>query len=373
MTVRISKPEFNLREKISELDKPTGLKGSELMRSDTTQDARTFMSSDRKNLLINGQFDIWQRGTDSGSKTSTGYFSSDRWKSNDSGGTYRITRQAFTNGQTEVPDNPKYYLRFAVTTGANNIAFGQRIEGVENVQGEVTLSFWAKGTNPPSGYFDKIDRQDFGSGGSVSSVVDTGYGSFKVSSHWQKFVFTFKPPSIKGKTLGTTHSGFYECQIFRQPAADNGTGAYTIDIANVQLEVGKNATEFDKRPIGQELALCQRYFYSIYRRGSSNDGNLSIGGVGSLYTNSAVYIDILLPTEMRATPSLIVPSGTNRFQVCPTTCITFGNPTMIHAHTNCITLTSTLTSSNTAGRVGNVFMATAAWSEGDQLAFSAEL
>ena len=39
MTVRVSKPEFNLREKITELDKPTGLKGSELMTSDTAQDA----------------------------------------------------------------------------------------------------------------------------------------------------------------------------------------------------------------------------------------------------------------------------------------------------------------------------------------------
>ena len=39
MTVRVSKPEFNLREKISELDKPTGFKGNELMRSDTAQEA----------------------------------------------------------------------------------------------------------------------------------------------------------------------------------------------------------------------------------------------------------------------------------------------------------------------------------------------
>ena len=70
MTVRITKPEFNLREKISELDKPTGVKGLDLMRSDTTQDARSFISVGRRNLLINGQFDIWQRGTDSGSKTS---------------------------------------------------------------------------------------------------------------------------------------------------------------------------------------------------------------------------------------------------------------------------------------------------------------
>ena len=52
MTVRVSKPEFNLREKISELDKPTGLKGSELMRSETPQEARDLIgaNSGRKNL-----------------------------------------------------------------------------------------------------------------------------------------------------------------------------------------------------------------------------------------------------------------------------------------------------------------------------------
>ena len=317
MAVRVSKPEFNLREKLSELDKPTGVKGLDLMRSDTTQDARSFISAGRRNLLINGQFDVWQRATDSGSKTSSGYFSSDRWKSNDSGGTYQITRQAFTNGQTEVPDNPKYYLRFAVTTGANNVSLGQRIEGVENVQGEVTLSFWAKGTNPPNGYFDKIDRQDFGSGGgSVSSVVDTGHGVFRVTPNWQKFTFTFTPPSISGKTLGTTHSGFYECQIFRQ--------AYTIDIANVQLEVGKNATEFEKRPIGEELTLCQRYFYKW--SSSVAYSNFDIG-----YATSASNVEVVyqLPVVMRANPNLTT-SGTFRLVGYPPQ--TYNNISSISLH-----------------------------------------
>ena len=66
MTVRITKPEFNLREKISELDKPSGLKGSELMRSDTAQDARDLIGAGRKNMIINGDMTVAQRGTSSG-------------------------------------------------------------------------------------------------------------------------------------------------------------------------------------------------------------------------------------------------------------------------------------------------------------------
>ena len=61
MTVRVSKPEFNLREKLTELDKPTGLKGLDLMRSDTTQDSRDNISAGRKNYIINGDFQISQR------------------------------------------------------------------------------------------------------------------------------------------------------------------------------------------------------------------------------------------------------------------------------------------------------------------------
>ena len=70
MTVRVSKPEFNLREKLSELDKPSGLKGNELLRSDTTQEARDLVSAGRKNLIINGAMEIAQRGT---STTTLGY------------------------------------------------------------------------------------------------------------------------------------------------------------------------------------------------------------------------------------------------------------------------------------------------------------
>ena len=80
MTVRITKSEFNLREKISELDKPTGRKGLDLMRSETSQDARDFISAGRKNKLFNGGMKINQRGssfTNVGSSANT--FTLDRW------------------------------------------------------------------------------------------------------------------------------------------------------------------------------------------------------------------------------------------------------------------------------------------------------
>ena len=130
--------------------------------------ATTNKIGERKNLVINGQFDIWQRGTDSGSNTDNGILACDRWTLASSGATKQVTRQSFALGQTDVPSNPKYFLRYAVTTGNNNAALRQRIEGVDRVQGTVTLTFYAKGTNPGGGAFNITNRQDFGTGGSAS-------------------------------------------------------------------------------------------------------------------------------------------------------------------------------------------------------------
>ena len=73
MTIRVSKPEFNLREKLTELDKPTGLKGTELMRSETTQEARDLVGAGRRNKIINGAMQVSQRGTSESGVTSSGF------------------------------------------------------------------------------------------------------------------------------------------------------------------------------------------------------------------------------------------------------------------------------------------------------------
>ena len=52
MTVRVNKSAFNIREKLSELAVKFGLKGTELARAETVQDARDLISAGRKNLII---------------------------------------------------------------------------------------------------------------------------------------------------------------------------------------------------------------------------------------------------------------------------------------------------------------------------------
>ena len=264
-------------------------------------------SLSHRNLIINGQFLIWQRATDSGSNTTDGYLSCDRWYHASSGATKQVTRQTFSPGQTDVPDNPHYYLRYAVTTGNNNVALRQRIEDVTRCQGEMTFSFWVKGSNPGGGQFDLIFRQNFGTGGgSVSNVVDSGIGNYTVSNTWTKKTFTFTPASISGKTLGSTdHTSYYEIELFRQPAGDTSTAAFTVDFANVQLERGSVSTSFEKRTYGEELRNCERYFQCLKGPSTNPTGdNEALYGVAHTYTTSRALWSFIFKTEMRDHPTI---------------------------------------------------------------------
>jgi len=68
----------------------------------------------------------------------------------------------------------------------------------------------------------------------------------------------------------------------------------TKTLQNVQLEAGSKASAFEYRPIGTELALCQRYFQKYV--------DPPLRGVAS-QVNLAARIGMVLPVPLRATPS----------------------------------------------------------------------
>ena len=121
MTVRITKPEFNLREKLGELDKPTGLKGTELMRSETTQEARDLVSAGRKNLIINGAMQVAQRGTSSTTAITGNTFVCDRFRT---GGNSQIGVVTASQTTTNLPAGFDHALRYECTTADTSIAAG---------------------------------------------------------------------------------------------------------------------------------------------------------------------------------------------------------------------------------------------------------
>lgn len=224
-----------------------------------------------RNYIINGNFRWWQRGTSLSAGTGI-RFICDRWITNSVGTTIAPSLQSFTTGQTDVPDNPMYFYRCVIASvaGASNWALtGQYIENVRTLQGKtVTWSFWAKAdaARPVSVEF----FQNFGQAGSPSANV-TGIGISKVvlDSTWRKFTGTVTLPSISGKTLGTDadYNSVLGMLIWMDAGSSNsartdtlGQQSGTFDFAHVQLEEGSIATPFERRDVGLELKLCERYF-----------------------------------------------------------------------------------------------------------------
>ena len=88
------------------------------------------------------------------------------------------------------------------------------------------------------------------------------------------------------------------------------TNAATFYITGVQLEKGSTATSFDFRSYGTELALCQRYYWSIGRLPFTGNTNYTHIGAGTARSSTAGYIIVPYPVTMRSAPSLSVVGAT---------------------------------------------------------------
>jgi hypothetical protein len=261
-----------------------------------------------RNKIINGNFDIWQRGTSLASGTGE-RFLADRFNNVSSGSTNTASQQSFAVGQTDVPNNPSYFIRTVVSSVAgvgNYSILSQRIESVRSLAGKtVTLSFYAKADSNKSMSIDISEI--FGSGGGASLPVDGIGVKFNLTTSWQKFTTTVTLPSIAGKTIGSNNNDCIQLTLwfdagsnFNSRTNSLGQQSGTFDIAQVQLEEGSVATPFEVRPIGTELALCQRYYTKdeIFLQRYSITGNF--GGARS---------DAMFKVSMRSVPTLTIWSG----------------------------------------------------------------
>jgi hypothetical protein len=249
---------------------------------------------------------VAQRGTSVTGKTDTAYHTVDRWQGVHSGSTYNQSQQVVTLGDSTVGAF-KYFLRHEVTTANDFAGILYKVEDVQSVpEGTVTLSFYAKGTNPGGGELQVRGRQNFGTGGSPSSEVIETAQSLVLTSSWQRFTYQFNVPSILGKTLGTDSNSYYRIDV-QQPGADDTTDAWTLDITGVQLEIGNTATPFEHRSYGEELSLCQRYYYQIGPHSGAQ--RFGIDGFYSNGTGAALNVMFTHPTTMRAAPTLTAGAG----------------------------------------------------------------
>ena len=272
-----------------------------------------------KNKFINADFAINQRGFTS--TTSSNTYGFDRWKSLQAGGTSTYSAQTFTLGAAPVAGyEAKNYARI-VTSGQSAASdystFDQVIESVRTFAGQtVTISFWAKAaTGTPK--IAVSASQNFGTGGSPSSVVITYGGQATLSTSWARYSVTMAIPSISGKTLGTT-AGTDSLEILFWVSAGSNYNAYTgsmgiqnntFDFWGAQIEYGSTATPFQLASGGTpqaELAMCQRYYY----RQTSASNYTYFGGGFAASTTQAKWL-AKLPVTMRTSPSFSITNQTN--------------------------------------------------------------
>jgi hypothetical protein len=280
----------------------------------TTVDANTTINNQKlittgndigKNYIINGGFDVWQRGNSV--SIAQGYCGPDRWRADFAVAVILGTweRGTFAPGQTDVPGNPKYYWRINVTNtnGSGTMEPNTHIEDVSTLSGEVvTLSFWAR-INSGTRSIAWVARQNFGTGGSGS--VDTTFGAANLTTAWQKFTFTITIPGISGKTVGADSS----LRIFSTGYASSPS-AYQIDYANIQLERGPNATPFSRAggTIQGELSACQRYYWQT-------DSATSYFYSGFTYSSTIFFSQIPYPVTMRTSPSLLTTGSGSDYRI----------------------------------------------------------
>ena len=257
----------------------------------------------RKNVIMNGNFEINQRGVTSYTGLTGFTRGPDRWSwaKNDSVN-FDATYGTFSNGFSDIV-GARGYMEFTLNSagaGTDFVTIQQRIEDVRTCAGEeVTLSFWARSTTGSSFTLTEaanIDhgpvayQQIFGTGGSAS-VTNRVTDSITLNTAWTKYTYTFTIPSVAGKTIGANnHTRIYLCTMMD---SDAGKG---VQIAQVQLERGSQASPFEHRSYGEELALCQRY-YQYFEGGNYAHVIAQDWGFRTL--------NCPFPTTMRASPTVV--------------------------------------------------------------------
>lgn len=274
-----------------------------------------------KNRIINGNMAIDQRNSGSVTTPGNNVYTLDRWNAGLSQSS-KYSVQQVVDAPSGFYNSIKATVLATVSLGATDyFMLKHKIEGY-NVADlnfgtanpeTITLSFWVKSS--VTGTFG---------GGIQNSNESRGYAfNYTISSAntWEK-----KSVTLTGDTtgtwdktngtglwlnlalgVGTTYSkstgSWGSGPVLSATGATNllATSSATIQFTGVQLEAGTTATPFEHLQYGQQLALCQRYFYTESQADAYH--NLMNG----FYASTILWIGVLhLPVPLRASPTLTV-------------------------------------------------------------------
>ena len=246
-----------------------------------------------RNILINGDFRIWQRGTSGGHSGGSVYV--DMWREYTDVGSATQSRDTTVT----VPGIANQSYKFTVGGSATNFNLWQIVESANcgHLAGQtVTFSFYAsvssaRNLNVVLASSTTTDALWTGSWTNFSSTA------IALTTSMTRYTVTTTVPSNM-KTL----------QVSFGSGGTLLAAGSSVNITGAQLEVGSIATPFEQRPIGTELALCQRYFHW---NGGTNDAafiNVNSDNIIGFYPH---------PVQMRIAPIITLYNGTTANQVAP--------------------------------------------------------
>jgi len=335
MTVKITKPKINVREELNDLKKPTGIAGEAMLRAETPQEQQALIGVGRRNLIINGDMRVAQRGTTS---TVTNYQTVDRWRNGFSGVSLTQSQETVATGDAPFKHGFRKFLRLTQTgsgTAAADFAqIAQRIEGLTagasgwdctSGGSHITVSAWVRSSlagtyylylqtrGSTSGYINMPFTVSANVWTKVEFVISGNSGCFIDYDNTTGIECRFVPYYGTNYTAGSVPSSswYFDVSGGEVPDFDQNwcavSGA-TFDITGVQLETGKVATPFEHRSYGEELALCQRYYVQLGYSGV--DYNMNMTGINAI-SGSTFYTNVKFPTTMRAGPSVTIFNANN--------------------------------------------------------------
>jgi hypothetical protein len=259
-----------------------------------------------RNIIINGDMSIAQRGTSETGITSNGYYTLDRWRS-------AITSLGtWTQSQsTDVPSNQGFAtsLKMDCTTAdaspsASDVArIEQKFEG-QNLQylkkgtssaESTTLSFWVKSNKTGTYICELVDNDN-------TRSISKSY-TISSASTWEKKTITFDGDTtgVLGNDNGASlrlffwlgsgtdsTSGTLQTSWGSVVTANRAVGQVNLAdstsnewfITGIQLEAGTTASDFEFLPYDVNLLRCQRYYETgdTGAEGGLTNGSGFLGG-----------------------------------------------------------------------------------------------
>ena len=246
-----------------------------------------------RNLVINGDMEVWQRGITFGSSSYYQWYA-DRWNGDAfNGNDFTISKVTTGTPAAGLPATALRFQRDASSTETNQRRIGTVFETAESrgfAGKEVTLSFYAR-----------VGSNWSGATNVCTSNIFIGTGTNETTANGLGAAWTGYVNQSQSNTMTTTYQRFSQTVtlaagtnqlgiqfVFVAATGTAGANDY-VDITGIKLEVGSEATSYIGENLTYNLLRCQRYYYEMWKVMASYASN---GVVGWQH-----------PVRMRATPS----------------------------------------------------------------------